>query len=474
MPTTPPRRSAAPPNNPATQPASADTAPSRPPRLLAGVLPTDSRVGRYVVRRLLGRGGMGCVYLAWDDDLRRTVAVKVMHPEMANESEHRQRFKREARAVAAISHDNVVSIFEVSESDGVVFYAMPHLTGMSLVQFLNERGRPSVTAAVRIAREMAAGLAAAHARGLLHRDIKPGNVFLESPRGRVKLLDFGLATSASGDGRLTEPGMVVGTPAYMSPEQARGLPLDARADLFSLGAVMYHLTTGRMPFAGPDTLAVLTALAVDTPSPVRDANPKVTARLEDLINRLLSKHPDGRPASATEVVDELKAIERDLADGVTSGITVPAAVVDAEPVPESEADIVPVPPEEEVDPPTPLPTRRKRRGKKAKKDKWRRYLDLGLIAVGVVGVLALVLGITLLLANLNNSGGKSAPSPTTPATPTAPARESGRPWQEAGPNGQTRWMANGPQGQPQQLPDFWKPGMPLPPEFRPPPPPPRD
>jgi serine/threonine protein kinase len=467
MPTTPPRRPTAAPSNPATRPASDDTAPSTPPKSVPKILPADSRVGRYVVRRLLGRGGMGCVYLAWDDDLRRTVAVKVMHPQLADESEHRQRFTREARAVAAISHDNVVSIFEVSQSDGLVFYAMPHLTGMSLVQFLNERGRPSVTAAVRIAREMASGLAAAHARGLLHRDIKPGNVFLESPRGRVKLLDFGLATSASGDGRLTEPGMVVGTPAYMSPEQARGLPLDARADLFSLGAVMYHLTTGRMPFQGPDTLAVLTALAVDTPSPVRDANPRVTARLEDLINRLLSKHPDGRPASATDVVAELKAIERDLAGGVTDAVVVPAEVVEAEAVPESETEIIPERPAED-DPPKPPTTRRKRRGKKAKKDKWRRYLDLGLIAVGVVGVLALILGITLLLANLNSPAGKSSPSPTTGAAPTPPARESRHPWQEAGPDGQMRWMANDRQGQPRPLPDFWQPGMRLPPDFPPP------
>ncbi len=459
MPTTPPRRPpAVAPASPATQPVSADTSHTTGPKSGSKVLPPDSRVGRYVVRKPLGKGGMGCVYLAWDDDLRRTVAVKVMHPELANESEHRQRFLREARAVAALNHDNVVNIYEVGHSNGLVFYAMPHLTGVSLVQFLHERGRPSVTAACRIAREIASGLAAAHAHNLLHRDIKPGNIFLEAPRGRVKLLDFGLATSASGDGRLTQPGMVVGTPAYMSPEQARGLPLDARADLFSLGAVMYHLTTGRMPFEGPDSLAVLTALAVDTPAPVRGANPKVPARLEALIDRLLSKSVAGRPGSAVEVVAELKAIEKELAEGVTNGLTLPVAV---EGIVDADVDASP---SSDGDPMTPVPTRRRRK-KKGRKAKWRRSLDLGLIAAGVAGLLALLLGVTLLLANLNRTPAK-ANTPTTSAAPTLPARDdTTRPWPVVA-DGRTQWWWNDLDGQPKLLPDWWRPGQPVPPGFQ--------
>jgi serine/threonine protein kinase len=344
---------------------------------------------------------------------------------------------------------------------------MPHLTGVSLVQFLNERGRPSVTAACRIAREIASGLAAAHAHNLLHRDIKPGNIFLEAPRGRVKLLDFGLATSASGDGRLTQTGMVVGTPAYMSPEQARGLPLDVRADLFSLGAVMYHLTTGRMPFEGPDSLAVLTALAIDTPAPVREANPKVPARLEALIDRLLCKSVAGRPDSAVEVVDELKAIEKELTEVPTNGVTLPVAVagvvddeIDASPSSDGDSD---------ADPMTPVPTRRRRK-KKGKKAKWQRYKEVGLLVAGIAGLLALVLGVTMLLSNLNRTPAKANPPATTAATPTTAAArtEYTRPWEEVI-DGRPQWMWYDRTGTPKPLPDIWKPGMPVPPEFQLPP-----
>jgi hypothetical protein len=459
MPITPAHRrpdTAKPPSAP-TQPAAQDTPTLTGPHSVAAQLPTDSRIGRYTVRKPIGKGGMGCVYLAWDDDLRRAVAVKVMHPTLANEGENRQRFLREARAVAALSHDNVVSIFEVGQSDGLVFYAMPHLAGLSLQQFLHEKGRPPVAAAVRIAREIASGLAAAHAIGLLHRDIKPGNVFLESPRGRAKLLDFGLATSATGDGRLTEPGMVVGTPAYMSPEQARGMTLDARADLFSLGAVMYHLTAGRMPFEGPDSLAILTALAIDTPIPVRQQNPKVPARLERLIDRLLAKKPEGRPDSADEVVAELRAIEREMAGGVTNGLAVPAVieVVEATEVIE-EAEVV------EDDTPT------RRRRKRKKKAKVRRYVQMGLIGGGIFVGLAALLGVTLLLGKLTADPAKS-PSPTTAAAaPTSARVEHTRPWEVVGPDGRPQWQWYDRDGNTRPLPNFWQPGMPMPPEFMPP------
>ncbi len=465
MPTTPNRRPfvAATPTD-LTQPSALETAESNGPKSDTKILPPDTRVGRYVVRKPLGRGGMGCVYLAWDDDLRRTVAVKVMHPALASESENRQRFLREARAVAALSHDNVISIFEVGQSNGLVFYAMPHLTGTSLAQYLHDKGTPSVAAAVRIAREIASGLASAHAEGLLHRDVKPGNVFLESPKGRVKLLDFGLATSTTGDGKLTETGMVVGTPAYMSPEQARGLPLDARADLFSLGAVLYHLTTGRMPFQGPDTLAILTALAVDTPPPVRDANPRVPLRLESLIDRLLSKKAEERPNTADEVIAELKAVERELAGGGTNGIAMPAPreLADA-------ADAIVV--REPVDTDTPPPTRRRRKGKRTRKGKAQRQVQMILIGGGVALALGAVLALTLLLTNMNAPPAKGTQPAASPPPPTY-AEPPGRPWSAPGEDGQPRYWANDHTGQARQLPEWWKPGMRLPPEFLPPPPPP--
>ncbi|MDB5313420.1 MAG: Serine/threonine-protein kinase pkn3 [Gemmataceae bacterium] len=281
----------------------------------AGTLPdAPARLGRYRVVRRLGSGGMGVVYLAEDEDLRRAVALKVMKPEMARNPAARHRFLREGRAAAGLRHDHVVTVYHVGEEttpDGPTpFLVMELLDGESLETALGRGPLPPVEAA-RIGREAAEGLAAAHARGVIHRDVKPDNIWLEGARRRVKLLDFGLARAAEvGPGGPTETGLVLGTPGYLSPEQAAGRPLDSRADLFSLGVVLYRALTGRLPFAGKDVMATLTALAVEPAVPVRRANPAVPPELAAVVDQLLAKDPGRRPESAREAADQLAAFER--------------------------------------------------------------------------------------------------------------------------------------------------------------------
>jgi len=265
-------------------------------------------LGPYRILKKLGAGGMGAVYLALDTRLDRKLALKVMLPEYAADAAAKERFLREAKAAAKVSHDNVVIVHEADERDGVPYIAMQFLQGYPLDEFLKTRGTPPLPHIIRIARETALGLAAAHALGLVHRDIKPANLWLEAPNGRVKVLDFGLAKPIDSDAELTKSGAVVGTPAYMSPEQARGVKVDHRTDLFSLGAVLYRLCTGQNPFSGPTVLAVLMALGSDEPTPVRELNPNVPESLAAFIHQLLAKKPEDRPQTATEVARRLRAI----------------------------------------------------------------------------------------------------------------------------------------------------------------------
>ncbi len=267
------------------------------------------RLGRYSVIKLLDCGGMGAVYLASDEGLGRHVALKVLLPD-ADSPTSRKRFFREARITSGIKHPSVVTIYEVGEDRGIPFIAMELLEGMLLGHYLTRKQRLTVSQAVRIGVETARGLAAAHALGLIHRDIKPGNLWLEAPKGRVRILDFGIARRIDADPSrgLTDTNIVVGTPDYMSPEQSLGKRLDHRSDLFSLGAVLYELVTGRAPFQGETALTVLASLALDEPPAVRSLNPSAPPELEAIIHRLLSKKPEARPASAAVVAGELQAL----------------------------------------------------------------------------------------------------------------------------------------------------------------------
>jgi serine/threonine protein kinase/class 3 adenylate cyclase/predicted ATPase len=268
------------------------------------------RLAHYSVKKVLGQGGMGIVLLAEDSQLRRPVALKVIRPEIGQSAANRQRFLREARAMAQVRSDHVVTVHQVGQAGDVCYLAMELLEGEPLDRWLERVGVPPVGEVVRIGREIAQALGAAHARGLVHRDVKPANIWREAPAGRVKLLDFGLARPQTGDSGLTDPGMVVGTPMYMAPEQAFGESLDGRADLFSLGGVLYRMATGRPPFEGKSALALLTAVATQTPPPPAQVNPAIPPAVADLLGRLLAKQPADRPGSADAVVQELQAIER--------------------------------------------------------------------------------------------------------------------------------------------------------------------
>jgi serine/threonine protein kinase len=284
------------------------------------------RLGAYRVLKLLGSGGMGVVFEAEDTQLKRRVALKVMKPALASHSSGRRRFLREAQAAASVKHDHVVTIYQVGEDP--TFLAMELLQGESLSDRLQRQGSLPVAEVIRLGRQVAQGLAAVHERGLVHRDIKPSNIWLEAHGslealgsqsvglGRVKILDFGIARLDQGDATATGTGQVVGTPAYIAPEQARGEKADHRADLFSLGCVLYHLCTGRLPFRGETSLARLTSLAVDSPESVQRLAADVPPALADLIMRLLAKAPAQRPPSAQAVVAELAAIEAAVAEQV--------------------------------------------------------------------------------------------------------------------------------------------------------------
>ena len=273
------------------------------------------RLGGYRVLKVLGSGGMGTVFLAEDLQLNRHVALKAMLPALAMNAAARQRFLREAQAAAAVKHDHIVTIHQVGEERGVPFLAMELLDGQSLHDRLKDKAALPVSEIIRIGSEVAAGLAAAHKRGLIHRDIKPANIWLETETGepgasatggRVTILDFGLARAATTEGvEVTQSGVIVGTPAYMSPEQAKASKLDARSDLFSLGCVLYRMSTGELPFKGRDALSVLMSVTTDNPPPPRQINPKIPKALSDLVMRLMAKGPEARPSSAAEVAQLL-------------------------------------------------------------------------------------------------------------------------------------------------------------------------
>jgi hypothetical protein len=262
------------------------------------------RLDHYEVLQVVGKGSTGVVLRARDTKLERIVAIKVLAPVLAITAPARQRFVREARAAAAISHDNVMAIHAVEEAGPAPYLVMQFIDGPTLQAKIDRTGPLSVEEILRIGQEIADGLAAAHRQGLIHRDIKPANILLENGIERVKITDFGLA-HAAGEDSLTPAGFIAGTPAYMSPEQANGKRVDHRSDLYSLGSVLYALSTGQPPFRGRTTIEVLQAVREDTPRPARAVNRDVPAWLSELIARLHAKDPADRPTSAQAVADVL-------------------------------------------------------------------------------------------------------------------------------------------------------------------------
>jgi eukaryotic-like serine/threonine-protein kinase len=271
---------------------------------------TLGKLGRFHVVEVIGQGGMGLVLRGLDVCLQRQVALKVLDPRYVKNDLARNRFIREARAAASIAHENVVAVHHVEmHREEVPFLVMRLVAGESLQDRLDaSKGPLDIREVVRIGRQLASGLAAAHEQTLIHRDIKPANILIEAVTGRVLLTDFGLAR-ATEDVKLTQTGFVAGTPLYMSPEQARGEPLDNRSDLFSLGSVLYALCAGAPPFQGSSPFVVLRAVTEDNHRALHELNPQVPEELAAVIDRLLAKKPDDRIQSAAEVADLLAAIE---------------------------------------------------------------------------------------------------------------------------------------------------------------------
>lgn len=268
------------------------------------------RLGHHEIEQIIGRGGCGIVLKAFDERLHRVVAIKVMAPELAATSPARKRFLREARAAASICHENVVSIHAVEELP-IPFLVMEYVAGQTLQERINQTGPLDPREVVSIGYQIASGLAAAHAMGLIHRDIKPGNILLEKDRDRVKITDFGLAR-ASDDASLTQSGMIAGTPLYMSPEQAQGAAIDHRSDLFSLGSVLYVMCSGRPPFRAATILAVLKRVAEEQPRPIHEIIPEVPVWLAAITAKLHAKQPESRFSTAQEIANVLASCQSQL------------------------------------------------------------------------------------------------------------------------------------------------------------------
>jgi serine/threonine-protein kinase len=286
------------------------------------------RLGHYEVLEVIGSGGFGIVLKAFDEVLHRVVAIKVMTPQLAAVASARKRFSREARAAAAVTHEHVVTIHAVEEANDPPYLVMQYVAGISLQERIDRTGPMQVKEILRIGMQAAQGLAAAHAQGLIHRDIKPANILLENGVERVKLTDFGLARMAD-DASVSQSGVIAGTPLYMAPEQARGEELDARADLFSLGSVLYAMCTGHPPFRAGSPLAVLRRVSEDTPRPVREVNPDVPEWLAVIVAKLHEKDPARRFQSAAEVADLLGRHLAHLQQPAT--VPAPARLPSAEP-----------------------------------------------------------------------------------------------------------------------------------------------
>jgi len=356
---------------------------------------------RYELRQHAARGGMADVYHGWDRRLSREVAVKVLRPELSADDEYVDRFRDEARTAARLTHPNIVAVFDTGSDRGDAYMVMEWVDGPSLAQVIRADAPLPVERACRIGADIAAGLAYAHDHGVTNRDVKPSNVLL-SPTGHAKVTDFGIAKASESSTVETMPGVVLGTPAYLSPEQLTGRPADARSDVYGLGAVLYEMVTGHKPFLG-DTPAEVAGNALHSrPARPSTINPDVSASFEGILSKALARDPDARYQTAGDLRADLLAC--------ASGGN-PAALVDETVAMAAEADATramttPVPP------PVAPPPKRKRTA-----EAW---------LIGIILALAVLAVIVALLASNNGSSTKTTTVPSTTLAPTTVPPETTR------------------------------------------------
>src|SRR6266508_1750536 len=278
------------------------------------------QLGRYTIQEEIGRGGMARVYRAQDTQLKRTVAIKVLLPQLAVDPEFAQRFEREAITAANLRHPNIVTIYDVGEQDGVRYIAMEYVRGHTLHAIIEERGALGLGYAITIVGPVAAALDYAHRQGAVHRDIKPQNIMIDVD-GRVLLTDFGIAQApeggSTGGERLTRTGIFMGTPEYISPEQASAQRVDGRSDLYSLGIATYEVIAGRVPFSGA-TPQLIVAHAQTLPPPISTQDPEQPPELDMVMARILAKRPENRFASGVGFVEALRVVARKYVIDVTT------------------------------------------------------------------------------------------------------------------------------------------------------------
>jgi len=268
-----------------------------------------TRLGSYEIESLLGRGGMGVVYKARQVSLDRSVALKILPPDPGSSASYVKRFEREARAVARLSHPNIVQIFDIAEDQGLHFFSMEYIEGDTLDKVLEEKGRLDIDEAVKIISQAAQGIEHAHRGGIIHRDIKPSNIILDA-RGNVKVMDFGLARMTDDRSKLTQSGTLMGTLDYMSPEQCRGEELDERTDIYSLGVVLYEMLAGQPPFEAPNEAALINRIINEAPPAVTSINKNLPTDIEAVVSKAMARDRDGRYSSIADLAEDIRSGHR--------------------------------------------------------------------------------------------------------------------------------------------------------------------
>jgi len=270
-------------------------------------------VGPYRIVERLGSGGMGVVYKCEDPTLRRSVAVKVLRGKYSADEHYQRRFRREAQTIASLSHPSIAHIYELGEmaspSGRLLYIVMEHVDGPSLEVLLQREGRMTLPRAIEVVRDTALGLREALTKGIVHRDIKPSNL-LVTHTGSLKIVDFGLAKELGGESAITEVGIVMGTPHYISPEQGRGRPVDHRTDIYSLGATFYHTVTGRTPFEGSSQVSVIVSHVNDTPSPPHEIDKSLPRTVSAVISRMMAKEVEARYQNYDDLIEDLNTLSR--------------------------------------------------------------------------------------------------------------------------------------------------------------------